>query len=178
MNNKSIITSLAVFLLTMSVIYAQSPTNKDTKSANKSYKAKLVDLADEKNKGMKFNDILKKYKGQVVYMDIWASWCGPCKKEMPYSQKLKKELAGKDVAFIYVSTDKNAESWRGMIDQLEISGDHYRVTQEVRQDVVERYNLQYIPRYILINKDGKVADANAKRPSDPAILNDIDKLLL
>jgi thiol-disulfide isomerase/thioredoxin len=127
---------------------------------------------------MSFDDVLKKYKGQVIYLDFWASWCGPCKKEMPYSQNLKKEYEGKDIAFVYISTDKNGASWLNMIDNLEISGHHYRANPDVRMEIVERFNLQYIPRYILINKDGKVADANAKRPSDPMVKGDINKLLL
>ena len=97
---------------------------------------------------------------------------------MPYSTQLKDKLKGQDVAFVYISTDKNAASWQGMIEQLELKGDHYRASNKVKQEIVERFNLQYIPRYVLLNKEGKVADDNAKRPSDPAVMNDIDKLLL
>ncbi len=178
MNKKSIITSLVVFFLSITVFYGQTPSENTNQSSKKTYKAKLVDLDDEKNQGMTLDGILKKYRGQVIYLDIWASWCGPCKKEMPYSQALKKEMQGQDVAFVYISTDKNANSWRGMIDQLQISGDHYRVSADVKQDIVNRYNLQYIPRYLLINKEGKVADPIAKRPSDPMVKKDLEKLLL
>ena len=143
-----------------------------------SAKAKLVDLNEEKNASKSLNDILKKYKGKVIYLDFWASWCGPCKREMPYSTQLKQKYDGKDVAFVYISTDKNAAKWELMIEEMGLVGDHYRASDKVKREIVEQFNLQYIPRYVLINKDGKVVDDNAKRPSDPMVSGDIDKLLL
>ena len=147
-------------------------------NAQTSDKAKLVDMNEEKHSSKSLDDILKKYKGKVVYLDFWASWCGPCKREMPYSTQLKKKYNGKDVVFVYISTDKNASKWEMMIDQMGLAGDHYRASNKIRMELFERFNLQYIPRYMLINRDGKVADDNAKRPSDPMISGDIDKLLL
>ena len=152
--------------------------NAQSAQKAKAAKTKMVDLNDAKYSGATLDGILKKYKGQVIYLDFWASWCGPCKREMPYSQELKKKLAGQDVAFVYMSTDKNATKWKEMVDQMDITGEHYRLNQSIKQEVFERFNLQYIPRYILINKEGKVADDNAKRPSDPLVANDIDKLLM
>jgi thiol-disulfide isomerase/thioredoxin len=173
MNNKAFITSFILFLFSIAVVFGQSDNN-----AKKSSKTKIVDLNEDKYSSMSLDDLLKKHKGKVIYLDFWASWCGPCKKEMPYSQNLKKEYSPEDVAFVYISTDKNGTSWVNMIDNLDISGYHYRASPEVRNEIIERFNLQYIPRYVLINKDGKVADANAKRPSDPMVKNDINKLLL
>ncbi len=171
MKIKVTILSLAILLISAFTITAQT-------SSSKKSKVKIVDLNEEKNVSKSLDDILKKYKGQVIYLDFWASWCGPCKREMPYSTKLKEKLSGKDVAFVYISTDKNAAKWEGMINDLGLVGDHYRASAKVKQEIVERFNLQYIPRYVLINKEGKVADANAKRPSDPMVSGDIDKLLL
>ena len=168
MKIKLAILSLAFLLFGTITLTAQTSTTS---------KAKIVDLNEEKYAAKSLDDILKKYKGKVIYLDFWASWCGPCKREMPYSTKLKEALTGKDVAFVYISTDKNAASWEQMIDQLGLVGDHYRASNKVKQEIVERFNLQYIPRYVLINKEGKVADDNAKRPSDPMVAGDINKLL-
>lgn len=171
-----------VLILIISLLFAgnlaiaqSSPSNK---ASINNIKPKVIDLNDAKYQGKSLNSVLKKYKGKVIYLDFWASWCGPCKKQMPYSKKLKEEFEGKEVAFVYISTDKNASKWTAMIDQLQISGEHYRASPEVRNQIVQQFNLQYIPRYVLINKEGKVADENAKRPSDPAIITDIKKLLL
>lgn len=169
----SLLSIVFVILGTLST-NAQSTPEKKTKKT----KLTIVDLNAENNTSLSLNDVLKKYKGNVIYLDFWASWCGPCKREMPYSAKLKEEYKGKDVVFIYMSTDKNAAQWESMIAQLDITGENYRASNKVKQEIVERFNLQYIPRYVLINKDGKVADENAKRPSDPAVKSDINKLLL
>lgn len=168
MRNKLTWVFVTLFIFGLSTAYAQNATTKPI----------VVNLNDEEYKDMTLDKILKKYKGQVIYLDFWASWCGPCKKEMPFSQSLKSQFTEKDVVFVYISTDKNAEQWKGMIEQLEISGQNYLANPAVKQEIVERFNLQFIPRYVLINKEGKVVDANAKRPSDPAVASDIEKLLL
>lgn len=168
---------LVFFAGGLSIAQSSSTDVKKEEKKKKSFKAKVVDLNVVKYGGKSLNDILKKYKGKVLYLDLWASWCGPCKREMPYSQTLKKYYVGKDVAFVYISTDKNSDKWRAAIDQLQISGDHYRASPEVRNQIIKKFNLQYIPRYILINKEGQVADDNAKRPSDPMVKTDIEKLL-
>jgi thiol-disulfide isomerase/thioredoxin len=169
----SLLSFVFVFLGILSTTAQSTTENKPKKT-----KFTIVDLNDEKHASLSLNDVLKKYKGSVIYLDFWASWCGPCKKEMPYSSKLKEEYKGKDVVFVYMSTDKNAAQWESMIAQLEITGENYRASNKVKQEIVEQFNLQYIPRYVLINKEGKVADANAKRPSDPMVKSDINKLLL
>lgn len=175
MNHSTLITVLSVFVLSLNVAFAQSG-EKAVKS--ETHAAKIVDLNDDKHKKMTLDDVLKKHKGKVIYLDLWASWCGPCKKEMPSSQRLKEEYQDQEVAFVYISTDKNGNSWLNMIESLGLSGYHYRASPDVTMEIVKRYNLQFIPRYILINKEGKVADANAKRPSDPMVKSDINKLLM
>jgi thiol-disulfide isomerase/thioredoxin len=174
MKIKLFLLSFVFALLGTLTTTAQSAAENKTKKA----KITIVDLNDEKNASLTLNDVLKKYKGNVIYLDFWASWCGPCKREMPYSSKLKEEFKGKDVVFVYMSTDKNAAQWESMIAQLDITGENYRASDKVKQEIVEQFNLQYIPRYVLINKEGKVADENAKRPSDPMVKSDINKLLL
>ena len=164
--------------LILILVGSYSATAQGSKDKTTTGKIKIVDLNDEKHANLSLDDVLKKYKGNVIYLDFWASWCGPCKREMPYSKKVKEEYHGKDVVFVYMSTDKNAAQWESMIAQLEIPGEHYRASVKVRQEIVDQFNLQYIPRYVLINKDGKVADPNAKRPSDPMLKTDIEKLLL
>ena len=171
MKFKLIVLSLSFVLAGTLSLFAQSSTSKTSKE-------KIIDLNEEKYADKSLEDILKKYKGSVIYLDFWASWCGPCKKEMPYSKKVKEEFKDQDVVFVYLSTDKNAAQWESMIAQLEIPGEHYRASVKVRQEIIDQFNLQYIPRYVLINKDGKVADANAKRPSDPMLKTDINRLLL
>ncbi|PLX10891.1 MAG: thioredoxin family protein [Marinilabiliales bacterium] len=160
---------IIVFTLVFGAMISQAQTSDIT--------ANIKDLNQEDLAATNFDDIIESYKGKVVYLDFWASWCRPCKGEMPYSLNLQEEYKDKDVAFVYISTDRNATAWKNAITNLSITGEHYRVNKNVYTQMNELFNVQYIPRYVLIDKDGNVVDANAKRPSDSAIKNDIDKLL-
>ncbi|NOX85567.1 MAG: TlpA family protein disulfide reductase, partial [Chlorobi bacterium] len=150
-NTKVILTSILV-LLSLSFLSAQTGPSavSDTRSDNQ--EVNLYDLGNEQYQNLSLNDILGKYEGKVIYLDFWASWCGPCKREMPYSQELKKEFNGRDVVFLYFSTDNNAEKWKNAITQMHINGTHYRANPKVRNEIIKEFNLQYIPRYILIDK--------------------------
>lgn len=175
MNNIKIASFLTVLFLAFSSTYSQQTS--PSPGSNNEIKTIVVDLADEQYASTSLDDVLAKYKGNVIYLDFWASWCNPCRKEMPYSLELQKKYQGKNVVFLYMSTDKNAQAWEDMVAQLNLTGMNYRASDAVKQQIYNQFNLQYIPRYVLIDKNGKVVDANAKRPSDPAAVADINKLL-
>ncbi|PLX02472.1 MAG: hypothetical protein C0595_10650 [Marinilabiliales bacterium] len=144
---------------------------------NSDIKTNIKDLSQQDLIETNFDDVIKTYKGKVVYLDFWASWCRPCKDEMPYSLNLQEAYKDKDVAFVYISTDRNANAWKNAINNLAVTGEHYRVNKNVYEQMNAKFNVQYIPRYVLIDKEGNVVDANAKRPSNAQIKSDIDKLL-
>ena len=137
----------------------------------------MINLRDAKYANMSFENILNTYKGKVIYLDFWASWCRPCKNEMPHSTEMKKYFKGKDVVFVYISSDRDQKAWENSVAQLKITGENYLVNAKVHGEYNSLYDVKYIPRYILIDKDGKVVDANAKRPSSPEIIKDIEELL-
>ena len=120
---------------------------------------------------------IKDFRGQYVLIDFWASWCGPCKKQMPYSSKIKQEFKGKEVVFLYISSDRNEKAWRNAVTALDIKGENYRASAKVWNEYNDLFDVKYIPRYVLIDKNGQVVNDNAKRPSDPAIITDIESLL-
>ena len=122
---------------------------------------------------------LSDLKGKVVYVDVWATWCGPCLEEFPHSQKLQQQFEGNDqVAFLYVSVDRDEEKWRKMVDEQKLEGIHIIDPLEGSDTSVwEAYLLSGIPRYILIDQEGKIADAEADRPSSGKLESEIQALL-
>ena len=139
----------------------------------------LTNLNSRPYSGFTFDDLLEKYKGKVVYLDFWASWCGPCRGEMPYSLELQEAMKDKDVVFVYISSDQDSLAWEKYIKILQITGDHYLVNPGIREDVYRnRFSIRYIPRYMLFDKKGMVVDTNAARPSEAkAIAARIEELL-
>lgn len=123
---------------------------------------------------------LEDYKGKVVYVDVWATWCGPCKGEIPSSKELKKSYADNDdVVFMYVSVDDNREAWEKFLENdPQFNGVHVITGTGWKSDITDSYMIQGIPRYLLIDKNGLIATASAPRPSSgDKIKNMIDDLL-
>ncbi|MCE7060859.1 TlpA disulfide reductase family protein [Dyadobacter sp. CY343] len=116
---------------------------------------------------------LSSLKGKLVYVDVWATWCGPCRDEFPHSKKLVKEFEGNDkIAFLYVSTDSNIDTWKKLLPDKSVpAGIHLHQKQDGQPDAIwEKYHLWGIPRYILIDAEGKMLKTHAPRPSSDDIL--------
>ncbi len=122
----------------------------------------------------RFEKITK--KSSYTYIDFWASWCAPCRAEMPNSKKLKEEY--KNINFIYISTDENHSSWEKAMKQIGLSEtESYLLPKGNDSEIIKKFKITSIPRYMIINKDGKVINQDAPRPSDPKIREIFDELL-
>ena len=111
---------------------------------------------------------LSSLQGKNIYIDFWATWCKPCIKEIPYIDELKEEYEGKNIAFVSISFDseEDKEKWKNFVDDRDLSGPQYWVDEENHDAFSSAFNIQMIPRFVMIDDEGKIVDANAPRPSD------------
>ncbi|POY37865.1 hypothetical protein C3K47_04865 [Solitalea longa] len=124
-----------------------------------------------------FEKLIEKYRGKVIYVDFWATWCRPCRDEMPDSKKLHEELRGKDVVFLYLGGRSEETTWKSVIAELGIHGEHFLLNNNEYNALAAKFQIAGIPHYVLVDKQGRVRDDKAKRPSDPALKTDILALL-
>ncbi|MFK5959119.1 MAG: TlpA disulfide reductase family protein [Lutibacter sp.] len=114
---------------------------------------------------------LSDLKGKYVYIDVWATWCAPCKAEIPYLKDLEKEFHGKNIEFVSISVDKsNAhENWEKMVKTKNLKGIQLYADNNFDSDFIVEYGINSIPRFILIDPEGNIIDSNADRPSNPKL---------
>lgn len=122
---------------------------------------------------------LSSFKGKMVLVDVWATWCGPCRRQMPYLKELEKNYHGKDIVFLGVSVDKSSDynKWKDFLVKEEMTGVQLFAGDEAKDKLMTPYNIVSIPRFILIGKDGSVVSMDAPQPSTPDLKIMIDKFL-
>ena len=101
-----------------------------------------------------FKNILKKYKGKILVIEVWASWCGDCVKAMPKVKELQAN--NPNVSYLFLSADKTADKWKIGIKKHELKGDHYMMNNGMKGVFGKTIDLDWIPRYIIVNKTGKI----------------------
>ncbi|QEC43944.1 TlpA family protein disulfide reductase [Pseudobacter ginsenosidimutans] len=131
------------------------------------------DLADINNKKVS----LKSLAGKIVVVDVWATWCGPCKAEIPHLKTLTEEMKGKDVVFVSISTDKEAdkEKWKQFVAEKELDG--VQLYDPSGKSVISYYKIPGIPRFMVFDKAGNIVSVDAPRPSTPDLKKLIEQYL-
>ena len=104
--------------------------------------------------------------GKYVYIDIWATWCGPCKAELPYLKELEKKFEEKNIHFVSISIDSNKAAWIKMVQEDQLGG--IQLFGGNKAQITKDYAIKAIPRFILLDKEGKVMNKEMTRPSDLA----------
>jgi thiol-disulfide isomerase/thioredoxin len=136
-------------------------------------------LASDGKSEFKLEKVLEQNKGKIILIDLWASWCSPCIKEMPYLAQLRERYPGNKVAFITISLDKQIPSWRQTMTRISMSKDNsYLLLNASKTTFYKRYNINEIPRYLLFGKDGKIINDNTPAPSEFSLRTLLDKSIL
>lgn len=133
-------------------------------------------LQDEKGKKVS----LQSFKGKVVYVDFWASWCGPCRAMMPFSKSLHESLTEKEkkgIVFLYISIDENMDAWKKAKKDLGIQGVNYISPGNWQSKIARALDINSIPRYMIMDKKGNIVIDDAPRPNEPQLMEMLRKYL-
>ncbi|TXE11551.1 TlpA family protein disulfide reductase [Seonamhaeicola algicola] len=134
---------------------------------------------------------LSDLKGKYLYIDIWATWCGPCTREIPFLKEVEAKYHDKNIEFVSISVDEGRgykgdtpearlaaakDGWKKMIADKNMGGVQLLADNAWRSEFVQGYKIMGIPRFIIIDPDGNVVDADAPRPSSPKLIELFNEL--
>jgi len=144
---------------------------------NKMNNTVSASFAYENHKGGKTT--LEDFKGKYVYIDVWATWCGPCRAEIPSLKIIEEMYHDKNIVFVSISVDveKDHQKWKTFVSDKSLGGVQLFADKDWNSDFMKSYGVTSIPRFILIDPTGKVVKGDAARPSNPELKEELDKLL-
>jgi thiol-disulfide isomerase/thioredoxin len=117
-----------------------------------------------------FDSIIKKFRGKVIYVDFWATWCAPCRDGIERIKPLKAELADKNIVFVYITNPTSPEkTYNEMIPN--IKGEHFRVSGDEWNFLAQKFNIYGIPHYALVDKNGKIVNRDLMHMENDALKN-------
>jgi len=122
---------------------------------------------------------LNSLKGHYVYIDVWATWCGPCAEELPHLKEVEDKYRGKNIRFVGISMDKqdDKDKWKAFVVAHFLKGTQLISDHDFRSAFATNFNITSIPRFILIDPRGKIVSPDAERPSSPKLQLLLDQLL-
>ena len=118
-------------------------------------------------------------KGSYAYLDIWATWCGPCIGEIPYLKDLEEKYRKFNIHFVSISIDPIDDliKWRNFVDKKNLGGIQLYANGDWKSSIITDYAIEGIPRFILIDPDGNIVSADVIRPSNPELITLLDELI-
>ena len=154
---------IILFLLLANFAQAQEKTFSE---------AALGDIFLSKDgKEIPFYEILQLHKGKTVFIDIWASWCKDCIVGMPKVQKLREE--NPEIVFLFLSLDKETDSWKHGIKKYNVVGENYFIPSGWKGPFCASIDLDWIPRYMVVNSEGEISLYKAIETNDANLLNEL-----
>jgi Thiol-disulfide isomerase and thioredoxins len=154
------------------VLFAKN--EKVVQEAKTKNKTNIYDLTSASEQPM--DSIITKYKGKAIFVDFWATWCGPCLKAMHESEVVRKELESKDVVFLYFADTSSPKSlWEQKV--YEIRGEQYYITIKAMDYIQKKYNFTRIPHYLIFDKKGQLKYNHAAFMGNETMRNWIEESL-
>ena len=111
---------------------------------------------------VKFSD----FAGKYVYIDVWATWCGPCIKEIPYLKQLEKDYHGRNIVFISYSIDSKKQAWLDYVPENELGGVQIIGDNAWKSTLTKYYKVTAVPTFLFFSPEGKIIDVKMTRPSN------------
>ena len=149
------------------------------KNIKYAYKSSLVGKNGNEfylKSGTKDSVSLSSFKGKHLYIDVWATWCKPCKVEYPLLKALEKELSSSNsIDIISISMDREFDKWASYVENNDMKGYHFHTKHN--SEFVKFYDIGALPRFILLDPNGQIVSADAMRPSDPEIRNYLKSIM-
>lgn len=112
--------------------------------------------------------------GKYIFIDVWATWCGPCKREIPALRELEHQFKDKNITFVSISCDQNKAAWENMVKSEKLGGIQLHIGED--RMFMDEYMIRTIPRFILLDKEGKIITADMTRPSNPETVKTLEEL--
>lgn len=132
------------------------------------------EMVDEDGKSCRLSDL----RGKYLFIDVWATWCLPCRDEIPYMAKLQEHFAGNDrIALISISVDANQKTWRNFLKQEQPTWAQYVVDRENNALLEKEYRIYGIPHFMLLDPEGRIVSLNVARPSEPECVTWLEEVI-
>ncbi|SFS91234.1 Thioredoxin-like [Zhouia amylolytica] len=155
-----------------SVVANQKANSKKLNATNRTA-GLLTNLVNDNE--LTFEQVLSGHKGKIVLVDFWASWCSPCRKEMPFLKDLKSKFNETELKIIEISIDKDYSAWvrASKLENLSKEEGNYIISNWEKSNLYKNFRIKTIPRYLLFDRNGKIIDDDAPRPSE----NELEELI-
>ena len=140
---------IVTLLVTLAIISCSNA--QKTEFSNEALSAKLLTI----DRGqIPFKTLVKKHKEKTLLIEVWASWCGDCVKAMPKIQELQAN--NPDIDYMFISMDKTDNQWKEGIAKYDLKGEHFMAKDQMKGVFAKAIDLDWIPRYIIVDKTGKI----------------------
>lgn len=159
-------------------LFAQLEVKSNSQIIDKTERKPFL-LSEGQNLDATGSTTIEQFKGKYIYLDVWASWCVPCRAETPYLQDLQAKYPADKLAILSISLDKakDERKWEKAIESLHMDWDNWIIYDGFKSTFAQQYEIIAVPRYMIIDDQGTIVNPDAPRPSDPAVMDLLNQLL-